>query len=224
MEKEQLQTLNLVNETALTDYITRLFATGNVRLVQNNMHKVTNEDGRTGDHPTPEFIGRTREILTNTKNPDFIRGNKQDVAQMMAHGFMKKNIRKFINRYVNSEFLRPVEYSEELADNVKTSILEGSKVYYFDEQFVPSNIREELMGLIAEMGNQANEYVDTQLKNEAEFSFDMNSLHRSFDINKIFEKISKNKKLKIGIQKAQDLEPLQNPGIQMQMPGRGYDD
>ena len=137
MPQEQLQTLNLVNESDLTDFITSLFVTDNIRPVQNNMREFTNEEGRTGTVVKPEFIGRAKEILTNSKNYEFVHNNKQAVAQMMAHGFMKKNIRKFLNRYADSEFLRPVEYSEELADNVKTSILEGSKVFFFDKQLVP---------------------------------------------------------------------------------------
>lgn len=144
--------INLVNETDLTDWIKE----------------------KTWDEKDNQPVSSS-----DFKNRILVSEKIKSISQMMVHSYIKKNIRTYLYKYMNEEFLSPIKYNENLSDSIKESMKLGSKVYKFNKDKVPEKLKTEIIRLNNFLYDHSLNYIKNQLKQE-NFSLDIRQLEKDF--------------------------------------------
>lgn len=119
---------------------------------------------------------RTPISTANIKDATFIKSNRDAVAHMMTHRYIKKKIRVHLNKFIGQDFLTPVGYHEDLPEPIQTSIQAGSQVYKFHILRVPARLQIDVMMADKQLFQAAQEHID----NLPDTGIDFGHLERLF--------------------------------------------
>lgn len=115
------------------------------------------------------------------KQRDFVAQNKDAVAKMMTHSYMKKHIPFYMNDFIGTDALHAPKNTDNLSECVRAAIADGYPAYIFEASKLPPEFVRQVKRLNNLLHDAAVKHIDDMLRRGGmEFAIDIKFLNKEF--------------------------------------------
>lgn len=201
--------INLINEPELTDFVNRFVYVGSLPIIKRFL-----KDERGLPIISAKAVAESRNIISNiqSNNRDYLSKNSKLIIQYFIIKYLKQQMRTYLNKYIDTEFITEIDLNENLSEHQKAQIATGINYYKFNKDRIPKELEIYIGKLIKVLNSNLNEYLNSQLNNKDGFSIDMNYLNKRFpDLNTVTLNKNWDKARKIVIEQISKIIPIFKP-------------